>query len=161
VDFVTKQLALALVHKLPVVLVPGFFHLTFAWNRGISFSFLQGIEQPLALPGITLPPDVYMPALLSVVALVAIGLFLWWLGKETTWAGQAGIGLILGGAAGNLVDRLTHGAVVDFLHVYYQSWHFPVFNMADSFITVGVVLLIWESLGQNTPHEKKDKKANA
>jgi signal peptidase II len=161
VDVLTKQLALAMVHKLPVVLVPGLFNLTFAWNRGISFSFLQNVEGSLSLAGLTLPPDVYMPAALSLVALVAIGLFLWWLGKEVTWAGQGGIGLILGGAAGNLVDRLSHGAVVDFLHVYYQNWHFPVFNMADSFITVGVVLLIWDGLRQNTPHEKKDKKADA
>jgi signal peptidase II len=59
----------------------------------------------------------------------------------------AALSLILGGAVGNLIDRLLYGYVIDFLDVYYQNWHWPAFNIADSAITVGVVLMIAESFG--------------
>jgi len=58
-----------------------------------------------------------------------------------------GLMLILGGAAGNLVDRLVHGYVIDFIDIYYHAWHWPAFNVADSAITVGAVLLALDALG--------------
>jgi len=58
-----------------------------------------------------------------------------------------GLMLILGGAAGNLTDRLLHGYVIDFVDVYYRAWHWPAFNVADSAITVGAVLLALDALG--------------
>ncbi|MFZ2620738.1 MAG: signal peptidase II [Alphaproteobacteria bacterium] len=167
-DVVSKQAAL--LYLLPLGSVPvlnlGQAHLwwTFAWNKGVSFSFLANVQQPLVVPllGLHIPAEAYIPALLSTLAFVAIALFLWLLAKEATWWGQAGMGLIIGGAFGNVADRLQHGAVVDFIHVFYgqygQGWHFPVFNMADSCITVGVILLICESLVHNArTHNKLNK----
>jgi signal peptidase II len=61
--------------------------------------------------------------------------------------------LILGGAIGNLIDRVLYGYVIDFLDVYYQSWHWPAFNVADSAITVGVILMLLESVGVGKTEE--------
>jgi signal peptidase II len=62
------------------------------------------------------------------------------------WQLALALSLVLGGAVGNLIDRLWLGHVVDFIQVYYGDWYFPAFNIADSAITVGAVLLIWDSL---------------
>jgi signal peptidase II len=61
--------------------------------------------------------------------------------------GAVALALILGGAIGNVIDRLMQGYVVDFIHWYYQNWHWPTFNIADSAITVGAVLLVVDTLG--------------
>ena len=67
------------------------------------------------------------------------------------WPDHSAIGLIFGGAVGNLIDRARFGAVVDFVDVYYRGWHWPAFNVADSAITVGVALLVLRLLGERSP----------
>ena len=129
-DQLTKQLILAFIESLPQAVIPGFFALTFAWNRGVSFSMFADADTPLNLFGIHLPADAYLPA------------FLRWLPREETTLRRLGIGLIIGGALGNMLDRLQHGAVVDFLLFYHHPYYFPAFNVADSAITIGVILLI-------------------
>jgi signal peptidase II len=81
----------------------------------------------------------------ALAGVVSIGL-LWWLGRVETRLAALSIGLVLGGAVGNVVDRLRFGAVFDFLDVHAWGWHWPAFNLADSAISVGVVLLLLESL---------------
>ena len=140
VDLLSKWMVLAVVDKLPLVIIPGLFHFTFAWNKGVSFSFLGDVDGFI----FGMPADALVPVFLSAVALIAIGLFTWWMVKEERLLGKLAVGLIIGGAAGNMIDRLMHGAVVDFLHVYWQEWHFPIFNLADVWITIGVILLIFD-----------------
>ncbi|WP_372723763.1 signal peptidase II [Immundisolibacter sp.] len=115
--------------SLPVL--PG-FNLTLAFNRGASFSFLAeaGGWQRWLFSGI------------SIVAAVVIIVLL----RRTPLSDRVngfGLALVLGGAVGNLVDRLRLGHVVDFLDVYYRAWHWPAFNIADSAICIGAVLLVW------------------
>jgi signal peptidase II len=111
------------------------------WNRGMSFSLLNDVA--------------YGPWILGAVAVLACAWFVHWLGQEESgtrnqergWSlHQLGLGLLIGGALGNLLDRVVHGAVVDFLLVN-PKWLFPyTFNPADAAITVGVVALLLDSM---------------
>lgn len=133
-DQALKAWMLALVFNPPRVLpLTPFFNLAPAWNRGVSFGFLaHGSE--------------WAPWLLAALA-VAIAVFLLrWLSRaETTWVAIA-LGLVLGGAVGNAIDRVRFGAVVDFLDFHAFGWHFWAFNLADSAITVGAAGLVLTSL---------------
>jgi len=113
-----------------------FFNLALAFNTGAAFSFLSdaGGWQNLFFAGVA--------AVVSVVIVVMIRR----LGANDKQVAVA-LWLILGGALGNLIDRLYRGYVIDFLDVYYQAWHWPTFNIADSAIFIGAVLLILDSLG--------------
>jgi len=113
--------------------VTAFFDLVLTYNRGVSFGFLNTGAAPA-------------PWLLSGLAVVIVIALLFWLrGIEGRWPGVA-VGLIIGGALGNVVDRLRLGAVVDFLDLHWGDLHWPAFNLADSAITVGVVLLLLDGL---------------
>ena len=113
-----------------------FFKLTYVHNTGAAFSFLSdaGGWQRWFFAGLAL-------VISSVITV--------WLARlkphETLLA--VALSLILGGAIGNLIDRLAYGYVIDFLDVYYQTWHWPAFNIADSSITLGVILMLVESFG--------------
>ena len=113
-----------------------FFKLTYVHNPGAAFSFLSeaGGWQRWFFAGLALA--------ISVV----IAVWLTRLQKHETLLAVA-LSLVLGGAVGNLIDRLAYGYVIDFLDVYYDTWHWPAFNIADSAITVGVMLMLLESFG--------------
>ena len=109
--------------------VAPFLSLVLRWNRGISFSlFTQDTEAGRA-------------ALLALT-LAAIALLSWWLASTRSPVAALGLGAIIGGALGNAVDRVAHGAVVDYLDLHALGRHFFVFNLADAAINVGVALLI-------------------
>ncbi len=125
----------------PVEIAP-FFNLVLAWNRGISFSLFHSEE-------------VYAPFALAGLALaISIGLALWLRRIDHRWP-ATGIGLVIGGAVGNVVDRLRFGAVVDFLDFHWAGFHWPAFNIADSAITVGVLFLISDGLFRRAEGSKK------
>ena len=109
--------------------VTSFFNLVMAWNRGISFSLFR--SDWAAGP--------YVWAGLAVVVAIALG---WWLGRVRHTLTAVALGLVIGGALGNAIDRLRLGAVADFLDFHWQGWHWPAFNLADSAISVGIVLLV-------------------
>ena len=113
-----------------------FFKLTYVHNTGAAFSFLSeaGGWQRWFFAGLAL--------MMSIV----IAIWLTRLKKHETLLAVA-LSLVLGGAVGNLIDRLAYGYVIDFLDVYYESWHWPAFNIADSAITLGVILMLAESFG--------------
>ncbi len=113
-----------------------FFKLTYVHNTGAAFSFLSeaGGWQRWFFAG------------LALVIGAVIAVWLARLKKHETLLAVA-LALVLGGAAGNLIDRLAYGYVIDFLDVYYESWHWPAFNIADSAITLGVILMLLESFG--------------
>jgi signal peptidase II len=110
-----------------------FLDLTLQWNRGISFSLFarDSASAEAALLGLTL---------------AATALLAWWLSRCRSRLPAAGLGLIIGGALGNAIDRLVHGAVVDYLDLHAFGRHFFVFNLADAAINIGVLLLIIDLL---------------
>jgi signal peptidase II len=109
-------------------------NLRLAHNTGAAFSFLSGAGGWQTL---------FFVALALAVSLW-LGLWLWRL-HAGGWPLRAGLALVLGGALGNVIDRVRFGYVVDFIDLHWQQWHWPVFNLADSAITVGVALLLWDS----------------
>lgn len=113
-----------------------YFNLTYVHNTGAAFSFLSeagGWQR-------------WFFAALAIVISAVLGVWLKRLQKHETLLAVA-LSLILGGAIGNLIDRLAYGYVIDFIDVYYKNWHWPAFNIADSAITLGVGLLLAESFG--------------
>ena len=134
-DQITKQavlLSFKTAERLPVI--EGFFDLTLLFNRGSAFSLLAdaGGWQRWFFIGI------------GVVATLFIGWMLWRHGSQRLFS--FALTLILGGAIGNVIDRVLRGEVVDFLLFYWRGWHFPAFNVADSAITIGAALLIIDEL---------------
>ncbi len=132
VDQLTKMIALReLVPYMPHQVVPHVLNWTLAFNRGAAFSFLAGGSGWQA----------WLFGVLAVV--VSVGLAVW-LARlpRRDWRNALPVALIIGGALGNLVDRLVHGQVTDFIQVYWRTWAYPAFNVADSAITIGAVLLI-------------------
>jgi signal peptidase II len=128
-----------------VAVVPGFFHLTHVENRGAAFGLFA--ESPSEW-------KIAVLVLFSLVALVVVSALLW---KNSHVMSTTGVGLalILGGALGNLWDRLVSGQVVDFLDFYVGNYHWPAFNLADSAIVVGALLLVTEILFSKSPSEQK------
>jgi signal peptidase II len=120
-----------------VTVIPGFFDLTRVHNTGAAYGFLNGVDFP------------FKTALLACVATAAlIGLTLYAVKLDHNQVlTRAGLTLVIGGAAGNLIDRVTAGYVLDFVDLYRGGWHFWAFNVADSAISIGVALMILELLG--------------
>ncbi len=112
--------------------VTNFFSLVLTYNTGAAFSFLAGA-------------DGWQRWLFTVIAIAAAVLIVWLLRRGGDPMHCLGLALILGGALGNLWDRLTLGKVVDFLLFHYDRWAYPAFNVADSAITIGAALLILDS----------------
>ena len=120
-----------------------FLSLRLVHNTGAAFGFLSSAGG-------------WQNIFFIIIALLACAVILWLIWrletKDTLLA--SGLTLVLGGAAGNLTDRLIHGYVIDFIDFHYRTWHWPVFNVADSAITVGAVLLVIDALGSGSPKKK-------
>ncbi len=117
-------------------LIDGFLSLSHVRNRGAAFGILSDAD---------LPYQAMLFSALSLVALVAIAVYAWRLPAGARLP-QFALALILGGALGNLIDRMRMGYVTDFIHVYWKTHQWPDFNSADSAITVGVTLLVLDIL---------------
>jgi signal peptidase II len=141
-DQVTKAMALArLAPGIPVVVFDGWLSLTLVMNPGLAFGLLG-----------TVPPAWrWVVAALSVAALLILARVALRVLPTSGWPGRLAIGLIFGGAVGNLIDRARFGAVVDFVDVHWRGWHWPAFNVADSAISIGVVLLALRLLRDRSP----------
>jgi signal peptidase II len=126
-----------------IQIIPGFFRLTHLENRGAAFGLFADSPSPWKIGALVL---------FSVIALVVVSALLW---KNSHTISITGIGLalILGGAVGNLWDRLTAGHVTDFLLFYVGRYQWPAFNVADSAIVVGATLLVYEILFTKGPAE--------
>lgn len=133
-DLASKQLALSMLeYARPVALLP-VFDLTLLFNKGAAFSFLA--DQPG-----------WQRWFLSSIAIVVGGYLLYWLSRTPKTERMLSIALavILGGAVGNLIDRLSRGHVVDFISLHWQQYYYPAFNIADTAIFVGAALLLWDA----------------
>jgi signal peptidase II len=134
-DWFTKQRASEALELYRPVEVFSWLNITLAHNYGAAFSFLSDAGGWQRWFFITLA---------SVVSLV---LLVWLLRlPRREWVTGLGLALVLGGAIGNLVDRIQLGYVVDFIDVHFGGWHYPAFNVADSAITCGVILLLLDAL---------------
>jgi signal peptidase II len=138
-DQLTKYWVVAGIRPGEEYPMASFFSLVLAFNSGAAFSFLAGA-------------DGWQRWLFVGIAFIASAVMLWLLKRGGGSLFCAGIALILGGALGNLYDRIVIGRVVDFLLFHYRDWQYPAFNVADSAITVGAALLIIESFRQR--HEE-------
>ena len=144
-DQVTKWWILASVMDPPrIINVTPFFNVVLVWNRGISF----GMFSNESMAGVWI---------LSFLALIIVGFLFNWLRKAESKRVAISLGLIIGGALGNVIDRAVHSAVLDFLDFYIGSVRWPAFNAADSFITVGAILLILDSLFSRGSDQSKIK----
>jgi signal peptidase II len=127
-DQATKYWVLNILqlHERPPINVLPFFDLAFAWNRGVSYGmFAADTQWPLLL----------VSAAITVFLVV-------WLARVVKPLEAAALGLLIGGAVGNMIDRFIHGAVVDFVHLYWGTFSWYIFNIADVAIVAGVGLLL-------------------
>jgi signal peptidase II len=133
-DQLTKIWILEVVMQPPrVIEVTPFFNLVLVWNRGISFGLMSEWEGMVTW-------------LLPVLAFLIVGALFVWLFRVAHSSVGGLIGLVIGGAIGNLIDRFRFGAVVDFLDVHAMGYHWPAFNVADAAITLGAIGLVLDSL---------------
>lgn len=134
-DQLSKLVAVRVLAESSIAILP-VFSFTLTYNTGAAFGFLNSASgwQNILFIGVALVVSVVIVAMIRRLTAeelqTAVALF-----------------LILGGAAGNLIDRIRLGRVVDFLHVYYEQWSFPIFNVADSAITIGAILLAMDVFG--------------
>ena len=112
--------------------IPGFFHLTYVVNKGMAF-------------GIDLPIGIGIFSFLSIIISCFL-VFILWRERENILLVRIALALILGGAIGNLIDRILFSEVVDFLDVMIGDYHWYIFNIADSAVTVGIILMLWHSV---------------
>ncbi|MBC8337656.1 MAG: signal peptidase II [Alphaproteobacteria bacterium] len=133
-DQVTKWWMVFHVMNPPrVIEVTPFFNLVMGWNYGVSFGML------------TSAPEIGVWILPVVTALITLALAVW-LYRAEGLRPAFGLGLVIGGALGNLIDRIRFGAVADFLDFHASGYHWPAFNVADSAITLGAVVLVLDAL---------------
>ena len=123
---------LAPPERLPftAVEVSSFFNWVMVWNKGVSFGMMQGDT----------------PIFLIIATLAISSVFALWLARVRHWLPMLSLALVIGGALGNVIDRVRFGAVADFLDFHAQGYHFPAFNLADSCISVGIALLVLDGL---------------
>jgi signal peptidase II len=122
-----------------VSVIPGVVDFTHIRNTGAAFGFLNGVDFPF---------KTIVIAIVATAALIGVALYAAGLAHHQTLA-RVGLALIIGGAAGNLIDRVIAGSVVDFVDVYWRSYHFWAFNVADSAISIGVAIMILDMIGVN------------
>lgn len=118
-------------HLVPVT---PFFNLVLAWNTGVSFSLFASNDV------------LHLWALIAVTSIVSVILFIWMMKEENTVTVIA-LGMIVGGAFGNIIDRLLYGAVVDFLQFYIGNFYWPAFNIADTAICIAACIIVLDGFG--------------
>ena len=132
-DQISKSIikySMYLSESIPVI--PDFFHLTYVVNKGMAF-------------GIDLPIGIGIFSFLSIIISCFL-VFILWKERENILLVRIALALILGGAIGNLIDRILFSEVVDFLDFMIGDYHWYIFNIADSAVTVGIILMLWHSV---------------
>lgn len=137
-DQVSKQVVIANMQLFDSIELLPFFNFTYVRNYGAAFSFLSDAGG-------------WQRWFFTIIAMVISCVLAVWLARNSRAQVKLNLALslVLAGAIGNLIDRSIYGYVIDFFHVYYQNWHYPAFNIADSAICIGAALLIWDSFSNN------------
>lgn len=141
-DQISKNLVVAYMYEGQKELLP-FLNLTHVWNRGVSFGLFNN-EHSVAW-------------LLIALSLAITGFFLRWLCKVDYKPLALAIGSVIGGALGNVIDRIRFDAVVDFIDFHIGNWHYPAFNVADSAIVLGIAYIVLDSLFFEPKRNKTDQ----
>lgn len=141
-DQITKYWVLGFLGVSAYIPFGDYFNIVRAWNTGVSFSMLNDYGNAGAW-------------LLSGLAVVIVIMLFFWLRKENSRVIQIALGMIMGGAVGNVIDRVRFGAVFDFLDVHIADHHWPAFNAADSFICIGAAIIIAEAVVAKIRKEKE------
>jgi len=132
--WILEILELPMLRNVPVLEFGPFgFDLTMVWNRGVTFGLFSG-------------GGAWNHLILSALALVVAGFLLRWLARSDTRLVTYALGAVIGGAIGNVIDRIRFGAVVDFVDIHAWGWHWYVFNIADAAIVCGVMALVVDAL---------------
>ncbi|NIA71166.1 signal peptidase II [Pelagibius litoralis] len=143
-DQISKWLILAVVMQPPRrIPVTDFFNLVLTYNTGVSFGLFQG-DSP------------WRPYFLAAIALAVVAGLLIWVRRQPVGLLPYGVGAVVGGAIGNVIDRMHQPGVVDFLDFHLAGWHWPAFNVADSAIVCGVALIIVDGLFEGGRKSKKE-----
>ncbi len=146
-DIVTKHLAYIFLRPLhSLAIINDFIHLTYVENKGAAFGFLAEISFRFRTPFFIL---------VSLIAIMLIGIF-YFKTEGSTWF-HLGLLFILGGAIGNLIDRLRQGFVIDFLDFHWYQYHWPAFNVADTVICIGAAILILDMLWDSKKERRGEK----
>lgn len=132
VDQITKIAAHSYLADQSIAVLP-FFNLVLVWNKGVSFGFLGGAS----------PASPYILAGMSLLVVTLLAVWLW---RGTTAPLAVALSAVIGGALGNVIDRIWHGAVIDFLDFHAFGWHYPAFNIADSAIVLGIAFVVFDGL---------------
>ena len=132
VDQLTKYWVLKIINldKRPPIEITPFMDLAMAWNKGVSYGLLT----------------THIQELLVALSLAITVMLVIWLAKATKPLAAASFGMLIGGAIGNALDRVLHGAVADFVHLHWGTWSWYIFNVADIAIVAGVALLIYDAI---------------
>ena len=132
-DQLTKYIAFIVLFKEnQVLIINHYLNFRPVWNDGISFGMLQGYGN--------------FGRISFIIIAISISLWIILYSRKLNIIGFVGYNMIAGGALGNVIDRLIHGKVIDFIDVHYKEYHWPTFNMADSFIFIGVLLFVYNEL---------------
>jgi len=143
--YMLEILRLPEVRHIPLLALGPFgFDLTMVWNRGVTFGMLAGDEP-------------WTQFALGGVALVIAAVLLRWMARAENRATALALGAVIGGAVGNVIDRLRFGAVADFLDAHAFGWHWYVFNVADAAIVLGVVTLVADALFRPSGSVKRSR----
>ena len=134
-DQLSKLIILSTIEPYGNLPVTGFFNLVLVYNKGAAFGFLANSSV-----------NINMFFLIANSIILALLAFTLWQLRPGRNQSTTAIWLIIGGALGNMTDRVVHGHVIDFLDFHYAGWHFSAFNVADSAITVGAILIVMELL---------------
>lgn len=140
-DQVSKALISAQLHPFDSIKVLPVFNIVLLHNTGAAFSFLAN------------QPGWQRWFFIALALAITAGIVIWMSrlsSRRDRWI-PGGLALVAGGAIGNVIDRIWHGYVIDFIQVHYQQWYYPAFNVADSAITVGAVILVLDGLFRNRP----------
>ncbi|MDP2716350.1 signal peptidase II [Rheinheimera sp.] len=137
-DQISKQVVIANMQLFDSIELLPFFNFTYVRNYGAAFSFLSDAGG-------------WQRWFFTFIAVAISCVLAVWLARnsKTQLKLNLALSLVLAGAVGNLIDRSIYGYVIDFFHLYYQNWHYPAFNIADSAICIGAALLIWDSFSNN------------
>ena len=132
-DQLTKYIAFITLFKdKQILILNNFLNFRPVWNDGISFGMLQGYGN--------------FGRISFIIIAISISLWIILYSRKLNIIGFVGYNMIAGGALGNVIDRLIHGKVIDFIDLHYKEYHWPTFNMADSFIFIGVLLFLYNEL---------------
>ena len=133
IDQLTKYIAFIFLFKdQQVLIINNYLNFRPVWNDGISFGMLQGYG------------NVGRVIFIIISSIISLCIIIF--SKNQNTIGFTGYNMIAGGAIGNVIDRVIHGKVIDFIDVHYKAYHWPAFNMADSFIFIGVLLFLYNEL---------------